>query len=159
MIPARPINRLAAYIVDFLITGILMLVIYFIFSFDLIFLFGKGILNMDFNTAIHFYRVTFINVLLICSYFTLIPYLLDGQTIGKKLFRIKVVMVDGSKITFASLFVREILGKLLLNFINIFLANLASYVLMVYREDKRAIGDIFAKTMVVDITNIDNKEE
>lgn len=159
MIPARPINRLAAYIVDFLITGILMLVIYFIFSFDLIFLFGKGILNMDFNTAIHFYRVTFINVLLICSYFTLIPYLLDGQTIGKKLFRIKVVMVDGSKITFASLFIREILGKLLLNFINIFLANLASYVLMVYREDKRAIGDIFAKTMVVDITNIDNKEE
>lgn len=159
MIPARPINRLAAYIVDFLITGILMLVIYFIFSFDLIFLFGKGILNMDFNTAIHFYRVTFINVLLICSYFTLIPYLLDGQTIGKKLFRIKVVMIDGSKITFASLFVREILGKLLLNFINIFLANLASYVLMVYREDKRAIGDIFAKTMVVDITNIDNKEE
>ena len=159
MIPARPINRLAAYIVDFLITGILMIVIYFIFSFDLIFLFGKGILNMDFNTAIHFYRVTFINVLLICSYFTLIPYLLDGQTIGKKLFRIKVVMVDGSKITFASLFIREILGKLLLNFINIFLANLASYVLMVYREDKRAIGDIFAKTMVVDITNIDNKEE
>lgn len=159
MIPARPINRLAAYIVDFLITGILMLVIYFIFSFDLIFLFGKGILNMDFNTAIHFYRVTFINVLLICSYFTLIPYLLDGQTIGKKLFRIKVVMVDGSKITFSSLFIREILGKLLLNFINIFLANLASYVLMVYREDKRAIGDIFAKTMVVDITNIDNKEE
>ena len=136
-----------------------MLVIYFIFSFDLIFLFGKGILNMDFNTAIHFYRVTFINVLLICSYFTLIPYLLDGQTIGKKLFRIKVVMVDGSKITFACLFIREILGKLLLNFINIFLANLASYVLMVYREDKRAIGDIFAKTMVVDITNIDNKEE
>ena len=159
MIPARPINRLAAYIVDFLITGILMLVIYFIFSFDLIFLFGKGILNMDFNSGIHFYRVTFINVLLICSYFTLIPYLLDGQTIGKKLFRIKVVMVDGSKITFASLFIREILGKLLLNFINIFLANLASYVLMVYREDKRAIGDIFAKTMVVDITNIDNKEE
>ena len=159
MIPARPINRLAAYIVDFLITGILMLVIYFIFSFDLIYLFGKGILNMDFNTAIHFYRVTFINVLLICSYFTLIPYLLDGQTIGKKLFRIKVVMVDGSKITFASLFIREILGKLLLNFINIFLANLTSYVLMVYREDKRAIGDIFAKTMVVDITNIDNKEE
>ena len=100
---------------------------------------------MDINTAIHFYRVTFINVLLICSYFTLIPYLLDGQTLGKKIFRIKVVMVDGSEITFASLFVREILGKLLLNFINIFLANLASYVLMLYRKDKRAIGDIFAK--------------
>lgn len=159
MNPAKPMNRVAAYILDFIITGIMIIVIYFIFSFDLIFLFGKGILNMDLNTAIHFYRVTFINVLLICSYFTLIPYLLDGQTIGKKIFRIKVVMVDGSKITFASLFVREILGKLLLNFINIFLANLASYVLMLYRDDKRAIGDIFAKTMVVDITNKINEEE
>lgn len=154
---AKPLNRVAAYIVDFLITGITMLVVYFIFSFDFIFLFNKGILNMDFNTAIHFYRVTVVNALLICSYFTLVPYILDGQTLGKKIFRIKVVMVDGSKITFASLFVREILGKLLLNFINIFLANLASFVLMLYREDKRAIGDIFAKTMVVDITQ--NYEE
>ena len=157
MKPAKPLNRVAAYIVDFLITGITMLVVYFIFSFDFIFLFKKGILNMDFNTAIHFYRVTVVNALLICSYFTLVPYILDGQTLGKKIFRIKVVMVDGSKITFASLFVREILGKLLLNFINIFLANLASFVLMLYREDKRAIGDIFAKTMVVDITQ--NYEE
>lgn len=157
MKPAKPLNRVAAYIVDFLITGITMLVIYFICSFDFIFLFKKGILNMDFNTAIHFYRVTVVNALLICSYFTLVPYILDGQTLGKKIFRIKVVMVDGSKITFASLFVREILGKLLLNFINIFLANLASFVLMLYREDKRAIGDIFAKTMVVDITQ--NYEE
>lgn len=157
MKPAKPLNRVAAYIVDFLITGITMLVVYFIFSFDFIFLFNKGILNMDFNTAIHFYRVTVVNALLICSYFTLVPYILDGQTLGKKIFRIKVVMVDGSKITFASLFVREILGKLLLNFINIFLANLASFVLMLYREDKRAIGDIFAKTMVVDITQ--NYEE
>ena len=157
MKPAKPLNRVAAYIVDFLITGITILVVYFICSFDLIFLFNKGILNMDFNTAIHFYRVTVVNALLICSYFTLVPYILDGQTLGKKIFRIKVVMVDGSKITFASLFVREILGKLLLNFINIFLANLASFVLMLYREDKRAIGDIFAKTMVVDITQ--NYEE
>lgn len=157
MKPAKPLNRVAAYIVDFLITGITMLVVYFIFSFDFIFLFNKGILNMDFNTAIHFYRVTVVNALLICSYFTLVPYILDGQTLGKKIFRIKVVMVDGSKITFASLFIREILGKLLLNFINIFLANLASFVLMLYREDKRAIGDIFAKTMVVDITQ--NYEE
>lgn len=157
MKPAKPLNRVAAYIVDFLITGITILVVYFICSFDFIFLFKKGILNMDFNTAIHFYRVTVVNALLICSYFTLVPYILDGQTLGKKIFRIKVVMVDGSKITFASLFVREILGKLLLNFINIFLANLASFVLMLYREDKRAIGDIFAKTMVVDITQ--NYEE
>ena len=157
MKPAKPLNRVAAYIVDFLITGITMLVVYFIFSFDFIFLFKKGILNMDFNTAIHFYRVTVVNALLICSYFTLVPYILDGQTLGKKIFRIKAVMVDGSKITIASLFVREILGKLLLNFINIFLANLASFVLMLYREDKRAIGDIFAKTMVVDITQ--NYEE
>lgn len=157
MKPAKPLNRVAAYIVDFLITGITMLVVYFICSFDFIFLFKKGILNMDLNTAIHFYRVTVVNALLICSYFTLVPYILDGQTLGKKIFRIKVVMVDGSKITFASLFVREILGKLLLNFINIFLANLASFVLMLYREDKRAIGDIFAKTMVVDITQ--NYEE
>ena len=150
---AKPLNRLAAYIVDFTITGILMLVIYFIFSFDLIFIFGKGLLTMDINRAIHFYRVTFINVLLVCSYFTVVQYLMGGQTIGKKLFRIKVVMVDGTPITFASLFTREILGKLLLNFINIFLANFASYMLMLYREDRRAIGDIFAKTMVVDITN------
>ena len=152
MRPAKPLNRLAAYLIDFVITGLTMLII------DIIFFLKKEILNMDLNTAIHFYRVTFINVLLICSYFTLVPYLLDGQTLGKKIFRIKVVMVDGSEITFASLFVREILGKLLLNFINIFLANLASYALMLYREDKRAIGDIFAKTMVVDITNINEEE-
>ena len=157
MTTAKASSRLAAYLLDIVITGITMLVVYFIFSFDIIFFVGKGMLNMDVKTAIHFFRVTFINVLLVCSYFTLIPYLLDGQTLGKKIFRIKVVMVDGSEITFASLFVREILGKLLLNFINIFLANLASYVLMLYREDKRAIGDILAKTMVVDVTN--NKEE
>ena len=157
MSPARPLNRLIAYLIDFVITGIAMFVVYFIFSFDLIFFVDKGILNMDLNTAIHFYRVTFINVLLVCSYFTLIPYLCNGQTLGKMIVGIKVVMIDGSNITFVSLFVREILGKLLLNFINIFLANLTSYALMLYRRDKRAIGDILAKTMVVD--NICNKEE
>ncbi len=156
---ARPLNRLAAYMIDFTITAIAMFLIYFIFSFDLLFLFGKGILEMDLNTAIHFYRVTFINVLLVCSYFTVIQYLLNGQTIGKKLFRIKVVMIDGSDITFSSLFIREILGKLLLNFVNVFLANFASYMLMLYRDDRRAIGDIFAKTMVIDITNNTIKEE
>ena len=151
MTTAKASSRLAAYLLDFVITGITMLVVYFIFSFDIIFFVGKGMLNMDVKTAIHFFRVTFINVLLVCSYFTLIPYLLDGQTLGKKIFRIKVVNERGEKASLKRLFIREIFGKFLLNFVSFFFGHLISFILLESRNDKKSIADILAATIVVDV--------
>ncbi len=153
---AKPIHRIAAYLVDFVITGIITLIVALLCSFDFYKLFVNNVfLNKDVIFTISdlfgFYRAIFISTLLICSYYTLIPFLLNGQTLGKKFFRIKVVNDQGEKASLKRLFIREIFGKYLLNFASLFLGHIISFILLKNRPDRKSIADILAATVVVDV--------
>ena len=153
---AKTIHRAAAYIVDFIVTGIITLIICLLCSFDVYRVLvdsvfrGKDTL-LSITDMFAFYRAIFISTLLVCAYFTLLPFLLDGQTLGKKLFRIKVVNERGEKASLKRLFIREIFGKFLLNFVSFFFGHLISFVLLQSRKDKKSIADILAATIVVDV--------
>lgn len=157
---AKSIHRAAAYLVDFVITGIITLIVCLLCSFDVyrvlidsVFLGQDTLLSITDMFA--FYRSIFISTLLICAYFTLLPFLLDGQTIGKKIFRIKVVNERGEKASLKRLFIREIFGKFLLNFVSFFFGHLISFILLESRKDKKSIADILAATIVVDVEKKD----
>ena len=70
-------------------------------------------------------------------------------------FRIKVVNEKGEKASLKRLFIREIFGKFLLNFVSFFFGHLISLLLLQSRTDKKSIADILAATIVVDVDKKD----
>ena len=153
---AKTIHRTAAYVVDFVVTGIITLLVCLLCSFDVYRVLvdsvfrGKDTL-LSITDMFAFYRAIFISTLLVCAYFTLLPFLLNGQTLGKRMFRIKVVNERGEKASLKRLFIREIFGKFLLNFVSFFFGHLIPFILLQSRKDKKSIADILAATIVVDV--------
>lgn len=155
---AKPIHRIAAYLLDFVITGIITMLVCLICSFDIYGVFLSSLLLgkdtvLNFREIFSFYCSVLISTLLICSYFTLLPFLLNGQTLGMKFFRIKILNEKGEKASLKRLFIREIFGKLFLNFASMFVGNIVSLFLMINRKDRKSIADILAATIVVDVVN------
>ena len=153
---AKPIHRIAAYLLDFIITGIITLLVCLLCSIDIYKVFinslilGKETL-LSHKEIFSFYCSIMLSTLLICSYFTLLPFLLHGQTLGMKFLRIKILNHDYEEASLKRLFIREIFGKLFLNFTTLFLGNLISLILIVNRKDRKSIADILAATVVVDV--------
>lgn len=112
------------------------------------------------------------NVVLILVYFVIFQYLNNGQTIGKKILKIKIVNNDKQQISLSQMFIRSIMINSILSgiinillffnisrniFISIYLiiGSIESIVLVLcalfilYRNDKKALHDIVSKTMVI----------
>lgn len=114
---------------------------------------------------------TIFNILFIIIYFILIPFFKNGQTLGKKIAKIKVIGKE-EKATIKSYFIRNLiingLGMMILaipflyflpnkmyfifesilSFIQITLVIL-SISMILYRKDKRGLHDILSGTNVV----------
>ena len=152
---AKTKHRVAAYLVDFVITGLITAIVCFLFSIDIygiiIDVIAGFSISLSLSDIIAVYRSIFISTLLITAYYTLVPFLFDGQTLGKRFFRIKVVNEKGEKASLKRLFIREVFGKYLLNFVSFFFGHIISFVLLQSRNDKKSIADILAATIVVDV--------
>lgn len=81
-------------------------------------------------------------------YLTIIPLLWCGYIIGKRLFRIKVKRMDEEKLTLRNTLLREVVGKLLVVYLTVGISIIVSILMVVLREDKRAIHDLIAGTYV-----------
>jgi uncharacterized RDD family membrane protein YckC len=109
----------------------------------------------------------------ILIYFVIIPTFAHGKTLGKKIFNIKVVKTDKSKLTCDDLLMRSMVvnGLLYLLFslvavfvfsdiiyfaIEIILGIIQTFLLItsvfmvIYRKDDKGLQDLLAKTRVVD---------
>ena len=152
---AKTKHRVAAYLVDFVITGLITAIVCFLFSIDIygiiIDVIAGFSISLSLSDIIAVYRSIFISTLLITAYYTLVPFLFDGQTLGKRFFRIKVVNERGEKASLKRLFIREVFGKYLLNFVSFFFGHIISFVLLQSRKDKKSIADILAATIVIDV--------
>lgn len=152
---AKTKHRVAAYLVDFAITGLITAIVCFLFSIDIYSIIIDVIAGfsifLSLSDIIAVYRSIFISTLLITAYYTLVPFLFDGQTLGKRFFRIKVVNERGEKASLKRLFIREVFGKYLLNFVSFFFGHIISFVLLQSRKDKKSIADILAATIVIDV--------
>ena len=113
-----------------------------------------------------------INTVLIIAYFIVFQYLNKGQTIGKKLLKIKIVNEDKKDISLKQILIRGIMiYSILSSLINIILffnvsrkVYMTSYlsigaieslilflsaIFILYRNDKKALHDIVSKSIVI----------
>lgn len=132
--------RLAAYLIDWLIVGSVLLVVripIWIATFS-----GADFLSKDF-----IFQYSAADIVLYCLkvlYFTLMTYY-SGSTLGKKLFQLQVVSADKErKPTLFEIVFRESVGK--------FLSGLIIYVgyfMIGIDKDKRGLHDILSDTRVI----------
>lgn len=119
-------------------------------------------------------RVLFhlINCIFILIYFIIIPYFMNGRTIGKKIMKLKVVRRDKKKLTLTNLTIRSMIingfGFLLISLVLLyFVPSIAYFILtillgilqiilvfvsvfmIIYKEDNRGFHDIISTTCVV----------
>lgn len=112
-----------------------------------------------------------ISCALYIGYFILFAYFNNGQTIGKKIFKIRVVDKNNNKIKFSQIFVRSIFiygiissfySAIFINFLGVSTFNMVgsiiSYIeytfiivcffMVLYKKDKRGLHDIISGTMI-----------
>lgn len=123
-----------------------------------------------------------INLILTILYFGVLQYFLKGQTIGKKIFKLKVVSTNNKKLNVLTYILRTlIVNDVLLNTITIlFLAfsskgvytkasdilstlisvvEMAIIFLVLTREDERGLHDLLFNTKVISTKENDNKKD
>lgn len=153
MKPAKLRHRFAAYLIDITLIGIIVAIILSLSAINIITLIQNPMSNIRINIVllIQFFMLSLVIALVLFSYYTLIPLRLNGQTIGKRMFKIRTVNADGTALTFMNIFVREIVGRLFINYGTFGFGILVSTIVALYRKDHRAIHDIIANTIVIDI--------
>tara|TARA_B100000749_G_scaffold280707_1_gene278127 strand:- start:42180 stop:42692 length:513 start_codon:yes stop_codon:yes gene_type:complete len=76
-----------------------------------------------------------------------VPQYLTGQTLGKRIVKIKVIHQDEyQNINFIQFIAREVFGK----FVSIITFGIG-FMLVLTREDRRALHDLMSRTRVVDL--------
>jgi len=86
----------------------------------------------------------------IIVYFIALPIFWNGQTLGKRFFKIKIIRNDGSDIDFKTIFLREMLRTLL--FVLTFgVSAFADTMVLLFSKQRIGFYDYVAATQVIDI--------
>ena len=142
--------------------------------------------NKEYKASEHFERYTVITqqidqecIIFILGYFTILPYFWNGQTIGKRVMKIKVMSEEDEKVTIVNYLIRNLINglghvilillflyllpnkmyfavQLILSFIQIILVMTSIYMIL-YRKDKRGLHDVFSGTKVVSTLEVGGK--
>ena len=132
--------RLAAYLIDFIIAGIILLIIKLPFALI------KMSVGDIFLTNPVVYNFSIYDIILYIAlkmYFILMTYF-TGSTLGKKLFRIKVIASDTRKLSLWTVIFRETIGRYLSKII-IYIG----YIMMLPDKEKRTLCDHLSDTRVI----------
>ena len=148
---AKPRHRVMASIVDFIImVGIFLLSYFSKIPFILSTIKNPNI-DVEAKLIFDFFRIGVVLVIMIILYYVAIPYYFNGQTIGKKMFKLQIVKENDQKVDIKDLFIREIIGKIFIDIISLGVTIFSSFLVMVIRDDKKSLSDIIAKTKVIDL--------
>lgn len=96
-------------------------------------------------------RVGMFYALFLLFYYMLVPTFFKGQTIGKKIFKIKVVDENDKDVDYKVLFFREAICRILVRTISLGISSFISFIIMIVRDDRKSLADVFSKTKVIDI--------
>lgn len=91
-------------------------------------------------------------------YFIILPIVWKKQTLGRCIAKVKVIKLNGSRLSFGTLLIREFLGKLFLGIMSFGIIWVISIVMMELATVKRTIHDRMANTLMVNVDSIIEKE-
>lgn len=89
-----------------------------------------------------------LKTLFILLYFTISTYMTNGQSLGKMIFGLKVVSLDGNNLTLPQVITREFFGRFIHTYGILFLL----YIMTGLTERKQNLSDMFADTSVIDLS-------
>lgn len=133
-------ERIGAYFIDFLIKAAYVIVVFYIFFYT----FGLNSLidKLDKWSQIAIYMVFALPIVI---YSIVQESLLEGQTFGKKMLKIKVVKIDGYQASFGDYLIRW-----LFRVIDISIASgMIGLITMIVNKKTQRLGDISAGTAVI----------
>ena len=94
--------------------------------------------------------VNIINIVLFIGYFIVFGYLNKGQTLGKKIFKIRVVNDDGSTIICTSFLPTRVFTYSYKWVVNIeTMVLFVCFLMAMYRKDGKGLHDLVSKTNVI----------
>lgn len=89
-----------------------------------------------------------LSTFIVLLYFTISTYVTNGQTIGKAIFSLRVVRLDGEKLDLVTVIIREFFGRFIHTYGILFLL----YLLTAFTEKKQNLSDLFADTSVINLS-------
>lgn len=124
--------------------------------------------RIDYNNSLK----NVLNLVLIISYFMILPLFLNGQTLGKKLMKIRIVDETGGKVKISSMFIRTLIINALayniltfifilfidpnIYFISVIILSICQLILVfisshmiLYKENKLGLQDILSRSKVI----------
>lgn len=143
-------SRLAAFLIDSILVGVGLWIVKFPVWLAKLAV-GDNVLFHPFLFQFTIFDVIY--YLLTVTYFVLTTYYC-GATVGKHLMKIKVVDVEGQKLSFMSVLIRETVGRYLSAMI-IYIG----YIIAGVDERKQGLHDKIADTCVVHKYSVCKKEE
>lgn len=147
---AKVRHRVIASIVDnSIIFGIMAIFLLGVWP-NFIYALSKDIV-VDSFMIIKLLRSGMVYALFLLFYYMVIPMFFKGQTLGKKIFKIKIVTEDEKDVDYKVLFFREAICRILVRTMSLGMSSVISYFIMLIRNDKKSLADVFAKTKVIDI--------
>ena len=151
MVKAPLLRRLLAWLVDAIIIGVVIVVVLLCTSLTAIFnLIKEGTsLTLTLYSLIELVQVGLVIEILFILYYISIPVRNHGQTIGKKMLKIRVVKDDGKDADFSTLFMRQAIAEQLLGALTFGATFIVNALVALFRKDKKSISDVFANTKVV----------
>ena len=137
-------ERILAYIIDLIIKVAYGVVVYqLIFN---LFKLHELIEDMDRWSQIAIYVTFYLPVIF---YSLIFETLLDGQTLGKRIMKIKVVKIDGYQATLADFIVRWFFRIIDLNM----MSGVVALIAIVTSKKSQRLGDMTAGTSVISLKN------
>lgn len=137
-------ERIGAYMLDFLIKTAYVIVVYYIFFYS--FSVNLIINKLDNWSQMAIYMLFALPIIL---YSLVFESILEGQTLGKKIVKIKVVKIDGYQASFGDYLIRW-----LFRLIDISISSgVVGLIAMVVNKKVQRLGDISAGTAVITLKN------
>ena len=86
----------------------------------------------------------------VIAYFIVLPIFWNGQTLGKRFFKIRIIKNDGSDIDFKTIFLREMI-RVLLFILTFGVSAFADTMVLLFSKQRIGFYDYVAATQVIDI--------
>lgn len=139
-------ERFFAFIIDSLIKGIyIVLVFYLFFS---VFGLGHILIGLDYWSVIAIYVILTLPIHL---YPLVLESIMGGQTPGKKIMKIKVIKIDGYQASFGDYLIRWVF-----RIIDVMGSGVIGLISMLVSQNNQRLGDIAAGTAVISLKNTVN---